>query len=70
MLVKLVRKRYTIQASLKIFINENMILKLFVLGMTPHGLFFGLLNPLEIFLGLLPVIQTRVVVLHLSLGNE
>jgi len=31
---------------------------------------FFLLNPLEIFLGLLPVIQTRVVVLHVSLGNE
>jgi len=71
MLIRPVRKRYTIQVSFRIFINENIILKLFVRAMddTAWCVFF-LLNPLEIFLGLLSVVQTRVVLLHVSIGNE
>jgi hypothetical protein len=39
------------------------------MGDTAWYVFF-LVNPLEIFLGVLSLVQTRVVVLRVSLGNE
>jgi len=47
--------------SFKIFVNENNPEILCAMDDTAWCVFF-LLNPLEIFLGLLSVVQTRVVV--------